>query len=180
MLAVAGELHDTVVAVGPDPHEAVVIDEEAVGIARELRDILRGGVAPPLDHIPVRVDLDHHRGGDAAFAEGRILHRGDFLRRERLGQVSDPDVIPVVDEDRGDGAQDPVVGELARPGRVDLEGGGSVGGRCGIRARAADIVGTGQGIEGDHQKEQGGCADGHGSEGAMHGSSDPAVGKAAW
>ena len=120
-VAGARELHHAVVPVGAHPHVVVVVDEDAVRVAREFGHVLRRGVAPPLDEIPLGIELGHDRGRDAAGAERRVLHGGRLLRRERFRDVRDPDVIARVDEHARDGSHDPQVRHLARPARIHRE-----------------------------------------------------------
>ena len=92
VLALARELHHAVVHVGADPDEVVVVDEDAVRVARVDRDVLRR-IAPALHDVAGRIELDHRRRRRAARADRRLLHRGRLLLGQRLRQVRHPDVI---------------------------------------------------------------------------------------
>ena len=127
-LALARELHHPVVHVRADPDVVGVVDEDAVRVARPVGRVLLGLLAPALHHLAVLVELDDRRRRLAAGAHRRGLLLVELLFGEGLGQVGDPDVVLGVDEHAGDRAQDPVVRELLRPGRVDLEG------RSGLRS----------------------------------------------
>ena len=121
VVAGARELHDAVMTVAAHPDVVVVIDEDAVCVAGEFGHVLRGGVAPALDHVALGIELDDHGGRHAAGPDRRVLHRGDLFGCQRLGQVGDPDVVLRVDEHAGDRPHDPQVGHLAGPAGIDRE-----------------------------------------------------------
>ena len=171
-LAAARELHDPVMPVGADPDVVVVVHEEPVSIPWVLGYVLCGRISPSLHDLPVGVEFDHDGRGYAARPDGRVLHDGRLLGRQRLGKVRDPDVVAGIHEDRRHGSQDPLVGHLPRPGRIDLKrrhpsigrGGGSPG-IPGVRLRAAC------GHRGRKRQDQRNAQDSSGSRGSRHFSS---------
>src|SRR5687768_12841696 len=120
VLAFTRELHHAVMHVCADPDEVVVIDEDAVWIARPLRHLLRP-VAERAHHFALRIELQHCRRGLAAFAERRLLHEAELFFGKRLGQVRHPDVLPRVNIDAGHRTKNPVVGQFQWPRGIDLE-----------------------------------------------------------
>ena len=75
--------------------------------------------APPAPAGPIK--LDHRWRRNATDRHRRIERRAALVRRERARTVEEPYVIFAVDEDRGDLAEDPVIGKRLRPVRIHLE-----------------------------------------------------------
>src|SRR5688572_2873361 len=120
MLAFARELHHAVMHVRTDPHEVVVIDEDAMWIARPLRHVLRA-VAERAHDLARRIEFEHCWRGLTAFAERRLLDQAELFFGQRLRQVRDPDMLARIHVYPGHRTQDPVVRQLERPRRIDAE-----------------------------------------------------------
>jgi hypothetical protein len=120
-LAVARELQDLavlVLGVAADPDEIVVVDEDPVLVGGPL--ITLTGTAPGLDDLSFLIELDDRRCRDAA-PDTRRCSAALLTVGQRAGAMEDPDVILRVDIDAAGLADDPIVRERFRPGRVDLE-----------------------------------------------------------
>ena len=143
-LAFGGELqHDVIAAaVAADPDVVLVIDEDPMllggpallGRIPEIVDdrglfviavepcalLHPGRTAPRADDFSGGVEGHHRGGGVAAFGGRRILHRPHLVGGQGAGPLNDPDIVLAVDRDARDLAQNPVVGQRLRPGRIDL------------------------------------------------------------
>ena len=122
-LAVARELHDAVPVVAADPDVILMIDEDAVRLARPLGEIVHRPLTPTLHQLALLVEFEDGRCRLTAGAHRRRLLFVELFFGQRLRQVRHPHVLLRIHEDAGDRAHDPVVRHLERPGRVDLERG---------------------------------------------------------
>ncbi len=104
----------SVAALPPDPDVALVIDVNPVLVLRPFVPV--AGTAPGAQHRAVRRELDHRRRRHAAHAVLAALAGVEGPRT-----VQHPDVVVGVDVDARDLPEHPVVGQLARPERVDAE-----------------------------------------------------------
>ena len=95
-LAVAGELQDVRVgpAVAANPHEALVIHDDAVIAFGPIVGIALGLAAPAADQVAGGVELEHRRRGIAALANaGRA-----FLRHRKFGAVEVARIVAAVND----------------------------------------------------------------------------------
>ena len=133
--------------VAADPDVVLVIDEDAVRLARPVGHVVVRTLAPALNElaVPDRIRARAARPCSrcrsapvslwarrrAAAPPRRASRRGrshdiprllvELFFGQRLGQMRHPDVLLGVDEHAGDRAHDPVIGHFLRPGGVDLE-----------------------------------------------------------
>ncbi len=114
------ELQDLPVgrAVPADPDVALGIDPDAVFARRPVIALTRS--APPVDQVAVRREFEDGRRRHAALRARRNLRRAGFVDRQRARSLQHPDVVVRVDRDAADLADEPVVRQLLRPGRIDL------------------------------------------------------------
>ena len=127
-LAVARELQDVRVglAVAADPHEALVIDDDAV-VALGPR-IRRAGdrAAPSADVVAGRVELHDRRRRHAALADARAVrcrHRelGAIEVRRIVATMDDPDMVVGRNTQANRLPEHVVVGHRLRPERIHFE-----------------------------------------------------------
>src|SRR5262245_21585620 len=74
--------------------------------------------APPVHHVPVRIEFDNLRPQHATFATRRVGRRGQFVRTGIDAPGDHPDVIVPVDIDVDDLLHAPFVGQWLGPERV--------------------------------------------------------------
>ena len=118
VLAILGELHHVVAVARARPHEAVVIDIDAVLLV--VPGVAVAGPAPRAQDLAVGIEFEDGWRGEAAVGNRRLHGGADFLRREARWHVDHPEVIAVVHEQAADVAEDPVVRQRRRPRGIDL------------------------------------------------------------
>jgi len=82
-----------------------------------VRILLR--VVRALHDLAVGVNFEHRRRRKAAVGNRRLRCRTDLLIGETRRHVNDPQVIAIIHEEPANVAQDPIVRQRRRPGRVD-------------------------------------------------------------
>ena len=129
-LAVARELQDVRVVrpVAADPHETLVVDHDAVVRLGPLVATGRVGTAPAAHQVAGRIEFEHRRRRDAAFADARTGRR----RLSELGAVetgragivaamNQPYVVAIVHGEADGLTEYPVVGHRFRPERIHFK-----------------------------------------------------------
>jgi len=74
-----------------------------------------------LDHIAGLVEHQHRRRRRAAFRLRRVLFGRALAFAERARAVHNPDIVVAIDRDAGYLTEQPVVRQILRPERIDLE-----------------------------------------------------------
>ena len=120
VLAVLRELHHVHAVARAHPHEAVVVDVDAVLLVEPRVAVTGWGPAPGAQHLALRVEFQHRRRGNAAVGDRRLDGCPDLLRSEARRHVDHPQVVPIVHEQPADVAQDPVVRQRRWPRGIDL------------------------------------------------------------
>ena len=103
---VPAELEHLVVvgSVAGDPDVAEMVHKDAVLARGPLVALSRIPVLvpPTVEHVSVRVELEHRGRRDAARGERWILNQPGFIRVEAAGSLDEPDVVIHVHGDSGD------------------------------------------------------------------------------
>ncbi len=118
VLAVLGELHHVHAVARAHPHEAVVVDVDAVLLVEPRIPV--AGPAPGSQHLALCVQLQYRRSGNAAISDGRLDGCANFLWREAGWHVDHPQVVLVVHEQSTNVPENPVVRQRRRPRGIDF------------------------------------------------------------
>ena len=118
VLAVLRELHHVHAGTRAHPHEAVVVDVDAVLLIEPRITVT--GPAPGSKHLAVLIQFKHGRRGHATIRDWRLDRSANLLRGETGGHVDHPQMVVVVHEQSADITEDPIVRQGRGPRGIHL------------------------------------------------------------